>query len=237
MYVFLSSVGLLIASFLGVIVYRYPRKLDFVWGRSKCDSCKAIIPWYQNIPIISYLVLGGKCANCKVKIPLRYFLLEILLPFLFILIYSLSPTGINPVIVGITAFFMLAIFFIDYEHQIIPDVFVFIPLAVTIFYFLFSDSTFLFSHLFSGLLAASLLMLIHLITLGRGMGLGDVKFALLAGIYFDFYQMLIWLFISFLTGAVIGVILLVTKKAKLGMHIPFGPFLVFAFFIELFMQL
>lgn len=237
MYVFLSSLGLLLASFLGVIIYRYPKGQGFIWGRSMCDNCKIVIPWYRNIPVISFLTQGGKCANCNVRIPAKYFLLELILPTLFILGYLFSPIGFHFMLICMIAFFMLAIFFIDYEHQIIPDALIFLPLCITVAYLVLTNNSSIYEHLFTGLLAASILMVIHLVTLGRGMGLGDVKFAILGGIYFTFYQSLVWLFLSFLTGAVIGVILLLLGKAKLGRHIPFGPFLVAAFFLELFMQL
>jgi len=114
-----------------------------------------------------------------------------------------------------------AIFIVDLEHQIIPDIFIFIGLAV-----LFLNQT--YSSLLAGFLAASFLLLIHLFTKGRGMGLGDVKFAVLGGAVVGLQLTFVWLFLAFLTGATVGIILILAEKAKIKDKIAFGPFLVIA---------
>jgi len=122
------------------------------------------------------------------------------------------------------------IFIIDFEHQIIPDDFVFLGIALSFF---FNFQFLIFNSLFTGFLCATLLLLIHLFTKGHGMGLGDVKFAVLGGMLVGLKLSLIWLFVAFLTGAVIGIILILGKKAGLKSQIAFGPFLIIAIPITL----
>ena len=119
---------------------------------------------------------------------------------------------------------MEIIFVIDLENQIIPDEFIFVGILVA----LFLTGPSLFVNIPVGFVSASILMVIHLVTRGRGMGLGDVKFAVLGGILVGPKLFLVWLFLAFLTGAVVGSILIIAKKAKLKSRIAFGPFLVVA---------
>ena len=206
--------GSIFGSFLGALIYRFPRSISIAEGRSFCDKCKKQISWYDNIPILSFLILGGKCRNCKSKIPGINFIIEL-------------TTGIGFVVIGfqpvpLILFCLLEVIFtIDLEHQIIPDIFIFIGLAV-----LFLNQT--YSSLLAGFLAASFLLLIHLFTKGRGMGLGDVKFAVLGGAVVGLQLTFVWLFLAFLTGATVGIILILAEKAKIKDKIAFGPFLVIA---------
>jgi leader peptidase (prepilin peptidase)/N-methyltransferase len=117
---------------------------------------------------------------------------------------------------------LFSIFVIDFEHQIIPDDLVYLGITFVIISNLKSPV----GSLLAGLTSASILLLIHLITKGKGMGLGDVKFAVLGGMIVGLKLSLIWLFLAFLTGAVIGIILIIGKKADLKSKIAFGPFLV-----------
>lgn len=218
---FLFVIGIVIGSFVAALSYRYPKKISNLKGRSFCDSCKKQIAWYDNIPLFSFLVLGGKCRSCKTKISWRYPAIELI-------------TGIGFVLIGFQAFPLILfcllelIFIIDLEHQIIPDIFIFLGILVLLFTIQNSP----FTIIFSGLASAVFLLLIHLITRGRGMGLGDVKFAVLGGMI-TFTLSPVWLLVAFLTGAVVGIILILGKKAGLKSKIAFGPFLVIAIPISL----
>jgi len=110
----------------------------------------------------------------------------------------------------------------------IPDTFIFVGLFVSIINYQWFDRLTIINFLYAGFFAAALLLLIHLLTKGRGMGLGDVKFAVLGGLIVGPRLFLIWLFLAFLTGAVTGIILILGKKARLKSQIAFGPFLVLA---------
>jgi leader peptidase (prepilin peptidase)/N-methyltransferase len=130
------------------------------------------------------------------------------------------------VLAAIIFLILLTIFVIDLENQVIPDSLVFTGVAVTAFRCLLYNPGTLNTSLLSGLAGATFLLLIHLITRGRGMGLGDVKFAIFGGIVVGVKLLPVWLFLSFLTGAIAGIILILTGKAKLKTKIAFGPFLI-----------
>ena len=206
----LFLLGLIWGSFLSVFSYRYPRQIQFLAGRSFCPKCKSKISWFDNIPLLSYIFLGGKCRRCGKKISLRYPIIELVTGIAFTLLW---PDLTNLIIFSI----LFLIFIIDLEHQIIPDSLVFLGL-------LFSP----FANLQAGFLAATFLLLIHLVTRGKGMGLGDVKFAVLGGALTSMKLMPLWLFLSFLTGAAVSIILVLWRKKNLKDKIAFGPFLVIA---------
>lgn len=220
--VFLFILGLIFGSFVGALSYRLPKQISIAKGRSFCPGCKKIIAWFDNIPVVSYLLLRGKCRSCGKKISWRYPLIELLTGVVFVLI------GVNPFLLFI-ALVLITILVIDWEHMLIPDELVFAGLAITFLYLL--TTSFIYAHLLAGFAAALVLLGIYLVTLGRGMGLGDVKLAVLIGMVLGLRQSVIWLLASFLTGGVIAFILLVSKKAKLKQEIAFGPFLVFGFFV------
>ncbi|MBI2103904.1 prepilin peptidase [Candidatus Woesebacteria bacterium] len=237
--VFVIIVGLAFGSFLTCLTYRSPRGMTFFKGRSFCPKCKKEIAWYDNIPVVSYLVLRGKCRHCKLRISVRYPLIEISTAFLFAVFYFLytncnlgfSFCSWRGFLGNLALPFLLfhlvlimAIFIIDLENTLIPDEIVFLGFIVAFIAF-FLDGGDLYTRLLSSFLASSFLLFLNLVTRGRGMGLGDVKFALYGGLFFNFQTMMTWLFGAFLIGAVVGVSLLLLKKARFGARIPFGPFL------------
>jgi len=213
---FLFLAGLAIGSFLGALTYRLPRNIDISRGRSICPNCKRQIKWFDNIPLLSYFILGGKCRNCKQKISIFYPLIELATAITFVLI---GPNLFTLII----ASFLIAIFVIDIEKQIIPDSLVFIGLLAFIIYNLRSV---IYGSLLAGFIAADILLLLHFVTSGKGMGLGDVKLALLLGAIIGIDKFLVWFFFSFLTGAIVGIILVVTHRATLRQKVAFGPFLI-----------
>lgn len=213
-YLLLLVLGLVFGSFFSAFSWRYPRNISIVHGRSFCPKCKEQIKWYDNIPLLSFILLGGKCRKCKKKISWRYPIIESITALGFLLI------GMN--IFSLIIFSILfLIFIIDFENKIIPDSLVFLGILVSIISFHSPVS-----NLLAGFIAAFLLLFIHLITRGRGMGLGDVKFAVLGGMLTGLNLMLIWLFLAFLTGAAVGIILILGRKAGLKDQIAFGPFLI-----------
>ncbi len=201
-----------------------------------CPNCEHQIAWYDNIPLISYLILGGRCRNCKKKISIRYPTIELTSGVGFSLIYYFSTLqgstfqggyGIFQLILMLAIFVVLfTILVIDLEHQIIPDSLVFAGIFIVLIYSQFITHQSIFTTLFPGFLAASFLMLIHLLTKGRGMGLGDVKFAVFGGMLVGLVNLPTWLFLSFLTGGIVGTILILLGKAKMKTKIAFGPFLI-----------
>lgn len=222
--------GLVAGSFLSALTWRIPRGIDIWVDRSRCDNCNTKINWYDNIPLFSYLVLGGKCRNCGTKISIRYPLLELITGLLFLAIYAFGlPFVYYPLLT-----ILVGIFVIDMEHQIIPDELIFIFLLISLLSILNNTGINFYANILSGLMAALFLLLINFATKGRGMGLGDVKLVLAGGVCLGYPNTITWLFLSFIIGSVIGVILIMVNKAKFGMRIAFGPFLVISFIIVMF---
>ncbi len=238
--VLLFVFGLLVGSFLSSLTYRYPREEKVSSGRSFCPICKKTIAWHDNIPLLSYIVLKGRCRNCDDKISLRYPLIELSTALSFVFVGWFLVTG-NAYYIGhfwtlpyLLFLFtvLIAIFVIDLEHKIIPDSLVYSIFIATLVV-LFITSTPLYPHLLAAFGAATFLLLLHLLTGGRGMGLGDVKFALAGGLILA-NLVIVWMFISFLLGAIVGLLLIVLGKAKFGKEIPFGPFLIIGLIVAMF---
>ncbi len=236
--------GSVAGSFLGALTWRAPRNISIAAGRSFCPHCKHAIRWFDNIPIVSYIVLGGKCRDCKAAIPRRDWFIELAIALSFPVIYlaqnSLTQNitwlyGVNGLVqLAILLFLLLlsaGIFIIDIEHQYIPDTMVFVMLAIVILSMLGFSSPQLFVHIASGLGAAVFLLLIHLATLGRGMGLGDVKLVLALGMVLGFPLTVVFMFLAFSIGSIVGLVFIILGKAKLKQKIAFGPFLILGFWL------
>lgn len=228
--------GLCLGSFANVLIWRIPKELS-TGGRSICRKCKRKITWYDNIPLLSYIFLRGKCRNCKTKISLRYPLVEVLMGIIFLLIYLKFGLTYQMLFFIILSPILVSIFFIDLDHQLIPDSLIFAGIIISFLYLIFIDPYLLYSSFFAGLVSSLFLLILHFITYGRGMGLGDVKFALLGGMVAGFANIFVWFFIAFLTGAFVGCILILVKKYGLKSKIAFGPFLVFSLFLTIFLRL
>ena len=227
----LAIFGLVVGSFLGAYTFRYPRGISVLKGRSICPKCKKNLAWHDNIPVLSFLLLKGRCRNCSKSISLRYLLIEIATALGFVGIWFLSLEPVFLIFLILIFSLLVVIFVIDLEQKIVPDEVVFAGFGLTVFYLLLISPSTLFTSLAAGFGAALFLLLVHLATRGRGMGLGDVKFAVFAGTFLGWPIVPIWLFTAFLTGAVVGTILVLAKKASFGKQIAFGPFLVMSLII------
>ncbi len=245
----LTLFGLVFGSFVSALSYRTVRGISIFIGRSFCDSCKKKINWKDNIPVFSFYFLKGRSSCCKKLISIRYPLIEFATALVFVItgarfltentvntpIYDLKQMlGVFslPVLLFVGVF-LLAAFVTDLEYKIIPDTFVFVPYSIVLLLLVIFNPDYTYTNVFASFASASFFLLIHLFTKGKGMGLGDVKLALLPPLILGWPYTLIWLFFSFIIGAVVGVFLIAIGKAKFGKHIPFGPFLIFAYFLVL----
>lgn len=245
--IFVFFMGLLAGSFLNCVIYRLEQGESFWGGRSYCPNCKKEIFWFDLIPLLSFLFLRGKCRFCKKKISWQYPAVELLTGVVFLMVFLLLFSQMSSLqeIVGAVYILSISLLLIlilvyDLKHFIIPDEAVFAGILLSLLWQLFA----FFSHLhtfqeatgflFSSLAASAFFLVLFLITRGKGMGFGDVKFALLMGIFLGYPKIIIALFLSFLIGAIIGTILMIFKKKGLKSEIPFAPFLVAGTFIALF---
>ena len=248
MVIFALIFGLIIGSFLEAYTSRAPIGEKISKGRSKCPHCKKQILAKDKIPLISFLLLGGKCRNCTSPIPRRCPIIELTTATLFTIMFLFQPQIIANIpwlsnlpsllvtgyVLLITAL-LVATFITDFEYQIILDEIVFLGLIATLLLLIFYFPPFLYPHLVAGFVSALFLLSLHLITKGRGMGLGDVKLALFVGTVLGPFASFIWMFLSFIIGAIFGLVLLATKTKKFKDKIAFGPFLVIAFFVYIFL--
>lgn len=223
------ALGVAVGSFFAALSWRYPRGISSVSGRSFCPNCSRQIAFYDNIPLLSYLFLSGKCRNCSKHISLRYPVIEAGTGFAFLCLYRLFSLDLTLLIYSLFIFsILMLILIIDFEHKVIPDELTFLGIGVTLLFLIFTDSRLLLPNVFAGFLPAFLLLQIHLFTRGQGMGLGDVKFAVFGGTLMGMNLSMVWLFLAFLTGAVSGIILVLLRRAGIKDRIAFGPFLVFS---------
>ncbi|MFA9422831.1 MAG: A24 family peptidase [Sedimentibacter sp.] len=227
--------GLIIGSFLNVLIYRIPRVESIAWPGSHCPKCNHSLKWYDNIPLFSYLALKGKCRYCKVAISMQYPLVESLNALIYIIIYMKFGFGVDFIFYALVSSVLVAIIFIDLKDMIIPDSLVMSILVLSIIhkagnYFLYGISLDLIGS-FLGLILAGGLFLAIVIISGGGMGGGDVTLIGVLGFVLGVKYILLNIFLSFVLGAIISIVLLATKIKTRKDPIPFGPFIVLGFFI------
>ncbi|MEW6172704.1 MAG: prepilin peptidase [Bacillota bacterium] len=237
--------GLLIGSFVNVVIYRLPRGESVVWPPSSCPNCGARLAWYDLVPVVSYLVLGGKCRRCGERISFRYPAVEVLTAALFVMVYAVLAgqlkSGAFPAgarfgwVLAKDLFFtagLIAAAFIDVEHRIIPNRLVLGLLAgAAVLVPLAGDVRIEYAAL-GGLAGGGVLLLLAAVTRG-GMGGGDVKFAAAAGLYLGWPLVMLGLFLGAVLGTIVGVALILAKKKTRKDFIPFGPYLAFGLLIAM----
>lgn len=235
--------GLFVGSFLNVLSDRLPREESVIKGRSHCEKCKKILKWFDLIPLFSFLQLRGKCRYCHSPLSLYYPVVELTAGAMFVLVFlfvGIMNHELRIMDLGYYLFLvasLIVIFFADLKYGIIPDKIVFPAILVSIIYlFLIHNSLFLI-HFLSAVGAGLFFLVLSLIKIRKhsAMGFGDVKFAFLMGLILGFPKIIVSLYIAFLTGAIVGCILIVWRKKKtFGTSIPFGPFLVIGTLIAIF---
>jgi leader peptidase (prepilin peptidase)/N-methyltransferase len=231
-YLIFIMTGLAVGSFLEVVIYRVPRKLSIVRPASFCPNCKGKIAFYDNIPVLSYIILRGRCRYCKSRIPITSPLIEIMTSLLFLANYIAFGLSINTAIGIIFCCALIAVSFIDIEFKIIPNVIV-LPLTVVgLALNIAADLSNWWMPLAFSAGAFVFMLIIHLIS-PRGMGMGDVKLSLMVGAFLV-RNAVSALFLGFLIGSLYGLSLIIIKRKKLKQAIPFGPFISLGSIISLF---
>ena len=245
----LFIVGLAVGSFFNVIVFRTLHGYSPFAGRSFCPHCKAKISWYDNIPLLSFLLLGGRCRKCKRRISWRYPVIEILTANLFLwwymagrLVFELTQEPyrtVQPVFWLLVGVGLVLLFGFDLFYGILPDWIVGSLAGMTLIYRLalamsgimrWGDFWLYVATGIGGLVAFWILVMV---TRGKGMGWGDVKLAGVMGVILGWPAMIVAVLTAFLTGAVVAIILILRGKKHFGQTIPFGPFLVLGTIVAL----
>lgn len=220
-------VGLFIGSFLNVLADRLPKGRNVISGRSQCEYCKKSLRWFELIPVVSYAIQVGRCRRCHKKLSLQYPLAELCTGAGYFLLYTYfgnSWPQFSVLLIIFSAFFVMTV--ADLKYQIIPDSMVLIAAVGVIAMHLLTTPAsqfvpFAVSSLGTGIFFYALWYFTH----GRGMGFGDVKLSFVLGLFLGYPLTIIALYIAFLTGALVGVILILKGSKTLKSKIAFGPFL------------
>lgn len=230
--VFAGLLGAVVGSFLNVCIYRLPRKQSIVSPPSSCPECGSRIPWYLNVPLVSFLALRGRCRVCKTPISMRYPAIELLNGLLFWVIFDrFGISWLTPVFWLFSAS-LVVIAFIDLEHQIIPDV-ISLPGIVIGFLCSFFIPWLSWSDSALGILlgGGSLFAIAagyQLLTGREGMGGGDIKLLAMVGAFMGWKAVLPIIFLASLLGTLVGVPLMLVQRENARLALPFGPFIVCA---------
>jgi len=236
--VFVFLFGAVVGSFLNVCIYRIPRSESIVFPASHCPECGNKIRAFDNIPIISYLLLRGKCRTCGSRISWQYPLVELLsalLTLVLFLKFHLSPTFF---VLFLFCMALVVITFVDLEHQIIPDS-ISLPGIVVGFLSSFILPWLSWQNSLIGIVAGggSLLLVAYgyqLLTKKEGMGGGDIKLLAMMGAFLGWKSIPFIIFTSSLFGSVVGLTLMAIRKKDSQLPIPFGPFLAFGAILYIF---
>jgi leader peptidase (prepilin peptidase) / N-methyltransferase len=250
--------GLLIGSFLNVVIYRLPRDESIVLPNSRCTKCQSEIKFYDNVPVFSYAILGGRCRNCRVRISPIYPAVELLVAILYLMVYLKDGRSIS--LVGDILFvtFIVPLVFIDLEHQLLLDKLTYPGLVVMLVMRLLDPALVirtlpagrfglteapqwvlaLIGSALGALAGGGTLWVIREVYFRlrkvEGMGLGDVKIMLMVGVYLGWQLTVLTIFAASLLGSLVGVIAMAVGGGTMKMKIPFGVFLGPAAIVTLF---
>jgi len=229
--------GLIVGSFSNVCIYRIPRNESVIYPASHCPKCRTKIKPIDNIPLLSYILLKGRCRNCGSKISIQYPVVEFLTGLIYLIIYLTYGLSIQSLVYIILSSALIIIAFIDLQEQIIPDI-ISLPGIVVglILSFIVPYISFINSAL-GALVGGGIILIIawvgSIIFKKEAMGGGDVKLAAMIGAFLGWRYTIISLFLGFFIGALVGIILILSKiKSKEDM-VPFGPFIVLGSIITL----
>lgn len=235
---FVFAFGAIIGSFLNVCIARLPDGRSVVRPPSHCPNCQSFLAWYDNVPILSYLVLAGRCRTCRARISPIYPAVEILTGALAMALFlRLGPTL---AFAGYFAFAaaLIVITFIDLDHQIIPDVISLPGIAVGLAFSLLSPLVTPLDAILGVLVGGGLLLSIAWLYQAwrgqEGMGGGDVKLLAMIGAFLGWQSIFVTLFVGSVIGSVIGVAVMAYQRADSKLAIPFGPFLACGALVYLF---
>ncbi len=235
--------GSAVGSFLNVVIDRTTVGKPIFgrnYWRSYCDHCRATLSTLDLVPIISFMGLGGRCRWCRRKLSWQYPIVETLTGFLFAYTFYNAVSGVNLEIAPLFLYlFLVSIFIvvavIDFKFSLIPTSMVFLASLVVLFYnYLYLDSPEFVLSTLTAFGVSAFFVIIIVLSRGRGMGTGDIPLVFLIGLILSWPLSMVGLFLTFLTGAVVSLGLVLIGKKSFGQTIPFGPFLAFGTIAALF---
>jgi len=229
MELFVAVLGAALGSFLNVLIYRLPEEKSIIFPASNCPHCGKPIRFYDNIPIISFILLKGRCRACRGKISFRYPLVELITAVLSLLLFWKFGLTFKYLFSFIFVCALIVITFIDLDYQIIPDVItlpgipIFFLAALIVMGLRFQDA--FLGFLLGGGCLYVIAFVYELVTKREGMGGGDIKLLAMMGAFLGWQSLLFILLVSSLLGAVVGIAVMMIKGQDMKYAVPFGPFL------------
>ena len=236
--VFVFLFGAAVGSFLNVCIYRLPQSLSLVRPRSMCLTCKTQIAFYDNIPILSYLLLRGRCRHCGASISLRYPVVELTAGLFAVAVYARSGLSWESLVLYAFVAALLVVTFIDIDHQIIPDVITYPGIVIGFLSSLALQHITYMDSLMGILLGGGMLLLVasgyYFLTKKEGMGGGDIKLLAMIGAFLGWQSTIFTIFVGSAVGTVVGIAMALRTKGGRKMAVPFGPFLAVGALVYLF---
>lgn len=221
--------GACVGSFLNVCIYRVPLGRSVVAPRSQCLHCSGQLAWYDTLPLVSYMVLGGRCRTCGARFPFRYVFVEALTGLLSALIvyrFGLSLTGLGFFVLSAA---LVVVSFIDLDHQIIPDAISLPGVLLGVIFAGVNPAVGWQSALIGAALGGSILFAVALgyqtLTGRQGMGGGDVKLLAMIGAFLGWRAVPFTLLLASCLGSVVGLGMMIRQRSDTRLTLPFGPFL------------
>lgn len=222
LYLFILILGIVVGSFLNVCIYRLPAEESIVTNSSHCLKCGAKIKKYDLIPVLSWIILKGRCRACHEKFSIRYPAVELINGLLWIFAFWISGFTLKGIIIAILFSALIVIFLMDWDTQLISiGVVIFIAL-LSVINIIFVHEFKLSSYLLGAVVVSIPLLLIHIVSKGNAMGLGDVYLMAAAGLFLGLKGVTVAIFIGLVLGSIVGMILkYITKSSRFA----FGPYL------------
>jgi leader peptidase (prepilin peptidase)/N-methyltransferase len=230
LFIWTGLAGIAIGSFLNVVIYRVPRQIPFATGRSVCPECDNQLRWYHNIPLLSFAFLRGKCGFCKTKISYRYPLVELINGLLYLFFFWQAGMTWEFAAYSFLGSALLAIFLIDLDFQIIPDVITYPGMVLGLLYAFTPGGMGILSAAIGLLVGGGALyavaMLGDFLFKKESMGGGDIKMAAMLGAFLGWQKVLLIFMLSAVIGLIVSLALMVvSEELRKTRVIPFGPFI------------
>jgi len=235
--VLIFILGLIVGSFSNVCIYRIPRNESIIFPASHCPKCRSNISPKDNIPLLSYILLKGRCRNCKSKISIQYPIVEFLTGLIYLIIYLIYGLSVQSLIYIILSSALIIIAFIDLNKQVIPEVISLPGMVIGLILSFFVPYISFINSALGVVIGGGIILIIGVagsaIFKKEAMGGGDVKLAAMIGAFLGWRYIIISLFLGFFLGALAGIILILSKIKSRDDVVPFGPFIVLGSFITL----
>jgi leader peptidase (prepilin peptidase)/N-methyltransferase len=220
--------GLVIGSFLNVCIHRIPLRMSLVSPPSRCPKCGRPVRWFDNIPVLSWILLGGKCRSCENRISAQYPMVELATGLAFLAVAWVTPPGLQLVARLIFVCLLVVLFGIDLEHQLLPDVITLPGIAIGLIFSVVASPGWQ-NALMGVVLGAGVLYAIagayYVVRRQEGLGMGDVKMLAMIGAFLGWQAVLVTLVLSSFAGALVGLGLMAIQRGSMKLALPYGTFL------------